>query len=77
VCECERPDCKERVILSFAEYKGARQRRDLVLAPGHEASRTARARRIARALVSDSQALHAEAALQLERSITSTARRRR
>jgi hypothetical protein len=77
VCECERPDCTERVVLSFAEFETARQRRDLVLAPGHEESRTARARRIARALVSDSQALHAEAALHLKRSITNAARRRR
>src|SRR5689334_19982283 len=47
LCECDRPDCHERVVLSVAEYEALRGRRELVLAVGHEESPEQRARRLA------------------------------
>ena len=49
VCECERADCDERVVLSLSDYEALRNRRDLVLAPEHPESPRERERRIAAA----------------------------
>jgi hypothetical protein len=62
VCECDRGDCEERVLLTLLGYEELRSRQGLVLAPGHRASRTARARRAARELREEAQALQAQAA---------------
>ena len=69
LCECTRPDCQEVVLLSRAEYEAFRERRDLVLAPGHHESRSARARRASRASIDDAHALRAQAAHQLRRAL--------
>jgi hypothetical protein len=68
VCECERPDCNERVILSPDDYAAIKKRRDLVVAAGHEESAAMRARRIAHALRDEAQALQAQASLQITRA---------
>jgi hypothetical protein len=75
VCECERPDCNERVILSPAEFEGIKARRDLVVAPGHEESAAMRARRIAHALCDEAEALHAQAQHQIKRATQNVERR--
>jgi len=68
VCECDREDCNEHVVLSLAEYERLRERRDLVLAAGHSETPVQRARRMAAALRNDAAALHAQATQQVERA---------
>jgi hypothetical protein len=68
VCECDREDCDEHVVLSLAEFERLRERRDLVLAAGHSESSAQRARRMAAALRDDAAALQAQAAQQVERA---------
>lgn len=50
-CECDRPDCSERVVLSLAQYQALKKRPDLVLAAGHEESRMQRDGRLAEAFM--------------------------
>ena len=63
-CECGRPDCQEQVTLTIDQYVAARDRGGDVLAPGHQASQTARATR----LREEARALRAQAGHQRKRS---------
>jgi len=68
ICECNRPDCEARVVLSLPQYEALRARRDRVLAPGHEETHGQRARRIATELRDNAAALRAQAQQQFERA---------
>jgi len=66
-CECGNPDCVEGVLLDPDEYEALRARGDYILAAGHHVSRAEDARRVARRLVDDTQALRAQAEHQQRR----------
>ena len=63
-CECGDPDCQQQVELSFESYVGVRIDRRPILARGHRVNPSTRAKR----LVEESQALRAQAELQLKRA---------
>jgi hypothetical protein len=67
-CECGREGCAELVQLTTGVYVSLRDRGDAVLAPGHRLSRAERARRQARELREDSEALRAQAEHQVRRA---------
>jgi hypothetical protein len=64
LCECGRPDCSGRVLLTLAEYEAIRDGGAGVLAAGHRRSQTARAKR----LRGEASALKAQAKHQLDRA---------
>ena len=67
-CECGRPDCHEHVTLGVAAFSALRDGAGAVLAPGHRLSRAEQARRRARRLREDSQALRGQAQHQVRRA---------
>lgn len=66
-CECGRAECVERVALDVAEYESLRDRGSYILASGHYVSRAEHARRVARKLRADAEALLAQARHQQQR----------
>jgi hypothetical protein len=68
LCECGADGCGQWVTLTLKGYEALLRADEPVLAPGHELSRGQRARRKARKLVDDSQALRAQAGVQQKRA---------
>jgi hypothetical protein len=68
LCECGRPNCRERVDLSLADYEEIRGDGKRVLAPGHALSRSELLRVQAQSLIEDARALRAQAAHQIRRT---------
>lgn len=72
-CECGRDDCHEYVLLTLDRYVALHDGGGVVLAPGHRLDQVEQARR----LVSESEALRAEAEHQGKRAITNLGERGR
>jgi hypothetical protein len=67
-CECGAPDCRAPVTLTLAQYEALRTAEQPLLADGHDAQRSAKAREHAEELRHDSEALKAQAELQQKRA---------
>ncbi len=67
-CECGGPDCQSEIRLTLAEYAALRDSYEPILAPGHDISRPARARRTAREKCDDAEALKRQAEQQQGRA---------
>jgi hypothetical protein len=61
LCECGAAGCQEWVTMPVGGYEALHRADEPILAPGHAAGRGEKARREARRLADDSQALHAQA----------------
>jgi hypothetical protein len=68
LCECGLDDCTEWVALTLTEYEALLQAEKPILAPGHEVTRAEWARRKARRLADDAQALRAQSDVQQKRA---------
>jgi hypothetical protein len=68
LCECGADECGQWVTLTLKRYEALLRAEEPVLAPGHELTRSQRARRKARRLVEDSEALRAQAQVQQKRA---------
>lgn len=68
LCECDAAGCQQWVKLTLAEYEALLRGEEPILASGHRLSRAERARRKARRLVDDAQALQAQADVQRKRA---------
>jgi hypothetical protein len=75
LCECGDEDCGQWVTLTLKGYEALLRADEPVLAPGHALSRNQRARRKARKLVDDAQALRAQAEVQHKRALDRNAGR--
>jgi hypothetical protein len=68
LCECSADECGQWVTLTLKRYEALVRAEEPVLAPGHELTRSQRARRAARRLVDDSEALQVQAEVQQQRT---------
>jgi hypothetical protein len=68
LCECGADQCREWVTLTLPEYESLLQAEEPILAPGHELTRSQRARRKAEKLADDAKALRAQADVQQKRT---------
>ena len=68
LCECGAPGCQEWVTMPVHGYEALQRADEPILAPGHTVSRGEKARRKAKRLADDSQALQAQAEQQVNRS---------
>jgi len=68
LCECGAADCREWVTMPISKYTMLQRQRSSILAPGHSLDRGQWARRMARRLAEETQALRAQAELELKRA---------
>jgi hypothetical protein len=68
LCECGDDDCLEWVTLPVERYETLQRAEQPILAPGHTLSEPRKARRQARRLVDDANALDMQAHLQVKRA---------
>jgi hypothetical protein len=68
LCECGAGQCKEWVTLTLPQYERLLQAEEPILAPGHELTRSQRARRKAEKLADDARALRAQSDVQQKRT---------
>jgi hypothetical protein len=68
LCECGAEDCQEWVTMPLTGYEALQRSDEPILAPGHTVSRGEQARRKAKRLADDAQALQAQAEQQVKRS---------
>ena len=68
LCECGADGCQEWVTMPVVSYEALLRSDEPILAPGHTVSRGEKARRRAKRLADDAQALQAQAKQQVKRS---------